>query len=222
MARKPRRVNVYVDGFNLYYGSLKGTPYKWLDLIALAERLFPKETVNRVRYFSARVTGAVDQGAPARQESYLRALRTNPRITVHLGTFLATQRSAPLAPAPPAGAEPGLFYLLPHGRRFAWVTRTEEKGSDVNLATYLLTDGFDNDYDVAVVISNDSDLVEPIKIAKQRFGPVGVVCPHKRQSVELKEAASWSVMLYRSYLRQCQLPVQLADAQGSFSKPLDW
>ena len=31
------RTVVYVDGFNLYYGALKGTSWKWLDLVALSQ-----------------------------------------------------------------------------------------------------------------------------------------------------------------------------------------
>jgi hypothetical protein len=38
-------VNVYIDGFNLYYGALKRTPYKWLDLALLARTLLPTDTV---------------------------------------------------------------------------------------------------------------------------------------------------------------------------------
>lgn len=57
--------NVYIDGFNLYYGCLKGTAYKWLDLEALAKRLLPKDEINRIRYFTAKVDGrAGDRGAP--------------------------------------------------------------------------------------------------------------------------------------------------------------
>lgn len=217
-----RRVNVYVDGFNLYYGALKGTSERWLDIAALSRALLPKETLHRVRYFSARVSGARDPDAPVRQGLYLRALRTLPEVSVHMGTFLANDRSMPLAPPPPSGRLPGHAHLAPGGPVAAWVTRTEEKGSDVNLATHLLVDGFDHDYDMAVVISNDSDLAEPIRIARQRFGVVGVVCPHKIPSKVLRSAASWQVTLYRSLLRRSQLPVHLTDVAGSFSKPKGW
>ena len=54
-AHPPRRVSVYIDGFNLYYGSLKGTPYKWLDPYALACALMPSDHVTAVHYFTARV-----------------------------------------------------------------------------------------------------------------------------------------------------------------------
>jgi hypothetical protein len=50
--------NVYVDAFNLYYGSLRGTPYRWLDLGALCARLLPKDRINRIRYFTATVSAA--------------------------------------------------------------------------------------------------------------------------------------------------------------------
>jgi uncharacterized LabA/DUF88 family protein len=217
-----RRVNVYVDGFNLYYGSLRGTRERWLDLVQLAQVLLPKEQIHRVRYFSATVSGARDPDAPVHQGLYLRALRTRPEVTIHLGTFLASDRSMPLAPVPPAGGRSGHVYLRPGGPQSAWVTRTEEKGSDVNLATWLLTDGFDGDYDMAVVVSNDSDLTEPIRVARQRFGVVGVVCPHAVPSRTLKSAASWQVKLFRSPLRQSQFPSILTDGSGTFTKPPNW
>ena len=218
----PRRANVYVDGFNLYYGCLRGTNHKWLDLLALARLILPKEHVNRVRYFSAQVSGNQDPGAPARQESYLRALRTLPGVTVHLGTFLSNDKSMPLAPPPTTGEEPGLLYRRPTGKRYAWVRRTEEKGSDVNLATYLLLDAFDQDFELAVVISNDSDLAEPIRIIRERFCTIGVVNPHRIPNKKLTDAASWHVQLFRSKLAQAQLPDTLTDAKGRITRPLDW
>lgn len=220
---KPRRTNVYVDGFNLYYGSLQKNPaLKWLDLVALAAALMPQEQIHRVRYFSARVSGARDPAAPARQGKYLRALGTLPNVTIHMGTFLSKDISMHLAPPPRYGQKPGLIYLRPHGKRYAWVTKTEEKGSDVNLATALLADAFDRDCELAVVISNDSDLMEPIRLVRERFYPVGVVNPHRYPSVELRKVASWHVPLFRNLLRRSQFPDQLTDGAGSFSKPAEW
>src|SRR6266540_753040 len=54
------RTNVYVDAFNLYYGCLKGTPYRWLDLAALCRRLLPNDEINRIRYFTALVSARPD------------------------------------------------------------------------------------------------------------------------------------------------------------------
>lgn len=50
------RTNVYIDGFNLFYGALKGSPYKWLDLEALCHQLLPKDSIHRIRYFTAKVS----------------------------------------------------------------------------------------------------------------------------------------------------------------------
>ena len=64
------RTRVYVDGFNLYYGALKGTPFKWLDLVKLAYQLLPVGySVTKLKYFTARVSGIPDAGAPARQQA---------------------------------------------------------------------------------------------------------------------------------------------------------
>ena len=56
--------NVYVDAFNLYYGCLKGTPYRWLDLGAPCRRLLPKDEIKRIRYFTATVSARPDTRTP--------------------------------------------------------------------------------------------------------------------------------------------------------------
>ena len=90
--------NVYIDGFNLYYGCLKGTPYKWLDPAALARRLLPADTIKRIRYFTAKVQSRDnDPGSPQRQDTYLRALATLPGLSVHLGHFLTSRTRMRLA-----------------------------------------------------------------------------------------------------------------------------
>ncbi len=119
------KANVYVDGFNLYYGCLKGTPYRWLDLAQLCQVLLPSHQIHRIRYFTARLQPrAEDPQQPRRQLIYLRALRTIPNLSIHYGHFLSHVVRLPLA-QPPA-----------EGPRTVEVVRTEEKGTDVNLATY--------------------------------------------------------------------------------------
>lgn len=101
--------------------------------------------------------------------------------------------------------------------------KTEEKGSDVNLATHLLIDGFDDAYELAVVVSNDSDLLEPIKVVTQRLGkPVGILNPHRVPSVALLPHAMFVKQIRRGVLAQSQFPNSMADARGSFSKPAGW
>jgi hypothetical protein len=71
--------NVYIDGFNLYYGCLKGTPHKWLDLGFFCQASFPppRNQINRIRYFTAHVNARANNPQQrVRQQTYLRALRT--------------------------------------------------------------------------------------------------------------------------------------------------
>ncbi len=64
------------------------------------------------------------------------------------------------------------------GPRFAQVTKMEEKGSDVNIATYMLADAFRKDCDQLIVITNDSDLAEPVRIINKELRiPVGIFNP---------------------------------------------
>ncbi|MBR9824490.1 MAG: NYN domain-containing protein [Alphaproteobacteria bacterium] len=49
------RTYVYIDDFTLYYGALKGTDYKWLDLSALMSNLLPRNNIIRVELFTARI-----------------------------------------------------------------------------------------------------------------------------------------------------------------------
>jgi hypothetical protein len=144
------RLNVYVDAFNLYYGCIRDTPYRWLDLHALSVRLFPQDEIHRIRYFTAIVSGRpADPQQPQRQQTYIRALETIPCLSVHLGHYLTHTTRMALANPPPFGS------------RTVEVIKSEEKGSDVNLATYLLLDGFNRDYEVAAVVSNDSEGADP-------------------------------------------------------------
>ena len=107
------------------------------------------------------------------------------------------------------------------------VQKIEEKRTDVDLACCLLVDCFDGDFDEAVVISNDSDLIPPIQIVIQKFGKrVGVINPHPRRkmSSHLAKAANYHVAtINRAVLANCQLPAKLLDASGKeITKPLSW
>ncbi|MBM2826633.1 MAG: hypothetical protein HW403_697, partial [Dehalococcoidia bacterium] len=125
------RTSVYVDGFNLYNRAVRGTPYKWLDLGKLCMLLFPKDQIHRIRYFTAQIAPRPnDPSQLIRQQIYIRALRTSPNLTVHWGQFRPRRKRRPLVTAAGLGA-------------IVEVQDTEEKGSDVNLATYLLVDGYE-------------------------------------------------------------------------------
>lgn len=204
--------NVYVDAFNLYYGCLKGTPYRWLDLGALCRRLLPKDRINRIRYFTATVSARPDNpDAPQRQQVYLRALETIPDLSIHYGHYLSHVTRMPLARPRPGRA------------RTVEVVKTEEKGSDVNLATFLLLDAFKRDCEVAVVISNDSDLKLPIEAAQRELRlRVGVVNPHPPARRSRALQPTFFKQLRTSTLAACQFPPVLTDARGEIHKPDRW
>jgi len=211
--------NVYVDGFNLYYGSVRNTPFKWLDIGKLCATLLPKSQINRIRYFTARVDALPhNQQAPDRQDIYLRALRTIANLTIEEGHFSRWPRLMPQYPlAYIKRGEPPLNVQ---------VQKTEEKGSDVNLATYLLLDCFEKDFDEAVVISNDSDLALPIEIVATRFKkPVHIINPHRRRRLSgklIRRATSYMGTINKKVLADCQFPPTLTDSRGTFTKPATW
>ena len=87
------RTFVYVDGFNLYYGALKGTPWRWLDPVALFEKIpQPQHEIVAVKYSTARVSEtAGDPSKPQRQDAFLRAMqRFRPELQIYLGLIYLT------------------------------------------------------------------------------------------------------------------------------------
>jgi len=203
---------IYIDGFNLYYGAVRGTRYKWLDIGQLCRKLVPGDQIRRIRYFTAIVAALPhDPSVPQRQALYLRALRTIPNLEIHLGQFRSHRVRMPLADPPAVGP------------RVADVVKTEEKGSDVNLATFLLLDAFEKDCDVAIVISNDADLRFPIELARHRLGlKVGIVNPHPPKHRSRVLGGDFFKQLRPSALAACQFPTEMRDEAGVFRKPADW
>ncbi len=207
------RTHVYIDGFNLYYGAVRGTPYKWLDASELCRLLLPQHNILKIRYFTAKIKSRPhDPDAPTRQQIYLRALNTIPHLTVHLGQFLTHAVWMPDATS--TSNPPKMLRVL----------KTEEKGSDVNLATYLLLDGFQKSYDSAVLVTNDSDLLEPIRVVRSVLGlQVGILCPNAKASWVLRPpAVNFLKRIRAGVLANSQFPSQLTDASGVFQKPKTW
>ncbi len=136
---------VYIDGFNLYYRALRDTPFRWLDLAKMCRIMLPKDDVVQIRYYTAIIKPWPDDPQkPIRQQMYLRAIRTIPNLSITFGHFLTHKVMMPIVDSDPL--------------QFVRVNRTNEKGSDVNLATHLLSDGFQGRYDTAVVISTQLGL----------------------------------------------------------------
>lgn len=219
------RTIIYVDGFNLYFRLLQKRPaLKWLNIKTLAERVLnPANQVVAVRYYTARVSGRLDPQGPARQQVYLDALATVPEISVHMGVFLTSEKFAALVQPPEF--RPQLASPMP----LPWpdvvkVLKVEEKGSDVNLACHLLLDAFKGNFDVAAVLSNDSDLVEPIRIVTQILRkPVGLLSPVPNPNPELRRVSSFIRRLSVSDLAASQFPNPLArPGQPDLVRPAAW
>jgi hypothetical protein len=210
----PLKVRVYIDGFNLYYGALKPNPsLKWLDLQALgtslATSLAPGVDV-WVRYFTAKVD-AREPASQGRQRQYIAALRSLPLVSIHYGHFTTHTTFMAMVNPPPRGPST------------VEVFKTEEKGSDVNLATFLLLDGSDGLYQQAIVISDDSDLAEPVAQANARFGPVHVVSPRNRYLRALASGAKSWTGLSQATLAGCQLPSPILLPTGNtVYRPPQW
>ena len=204
---------VYVDGFNLYYGAVKKTPYKWLDIQKMVQLILPKNQILKIKYFTALVNARPqDPDQPIRQQMYLRALKTIPNLEIIRGHFMSHTVWMTLA-NPRPGQNP-----------YVEVIKTEEKGSDVNIATHLLHDGYIGAYKVAIVISNDSDLVEAINIVRHELKKsVIVLNPFKdTPSLELNRVATFVKPIRQGVLAVSQFPSTIKDNNGTFNKPPNW
>lgn len=213
MVRPPYRTIVYVDGFNFYYGEVKGTPWKWLDPAALFQKLLgPQNQLVKIKYFTARVQPLPnDPNINVRQDTYLRALAAHcPVIDLQYGHFLRHQIRMENANPPPA--------TVP-------VWKNEEKGSDVNLALHVLNDAWLNTYDCAVIVSNDSDLAESLRLVKtQHKKIIGLVTPgapkKRKTSRQLKQHADFVKPIRTWMLQSSQLPSPIPGT--TIHKPSGW
>ena len=209
MRRVAQRVAVYIDGLNLYYGlKSKGwRRYYWLDVQRLSESLMRSyQGLQFVRYFTAELLP--DGGADARlerQNAYLQALTTLPKVDIQYGFH-----SAKTITCPHCGAA---------------IRTYEEKMTDVNIAVALLEDANNNLYDAAILISADSDLTRPIEIVRQKYPDKWIIAafPPNRRSSHLNAAANESFTLGRKRIAQSQLPDPVAKPDGyPVHKPVRW
>ena len=206
------RTIVYVDGFNLYYW-LKPTPYRWIDLKALALNSITKpgkeHEIIAVKYFTAPVSDTDDDpGKAQRQHTYFAALRDFiPEFQIFKGEFRRNQDDVPRYTR---GGGVGELVSV-------WVT--EEKGSDVNLAVELVNDAWANNCDAAVVISNDSDLEHAVRTTKRKGRTVINLVRGDADFMSLKKVASYSKFLSMDDLKNALLPRQIP---GSVHIPHSW
>lgn len=263
------RTFVYVDGFNLYYAIRSKPGTKWLNLHALvADILKPAYKVECIKYFTARVSGAIDPNAPKHQQAYLNALETLPHLQVIYGNFLAKPKWRPLLNLPVANRRMANgatnhtlavaeYHIDPeagnarskketllsgcypkggprvkppkpkHNAVLAHIHDVEEKGSDVNLAAHLLNDAWNDRFETAVVITNDTDLVTPIRmVAVEAAKPVILLSPPHGFDTPpaLVDAATSVLHINHAHLRRAQFPdtVPRRNGKPNQRKPTGW
>jgi len=230
---------VYVDGFNLYYGILKRSKNKWLDLEKLCKFYYPKYNIIKINYFTALVKERKgDKESPISQQIYLRALHTLPVFNKVLGSFQEYIVRRPLVSKDEKGIRQKVrvsiskFFdkkmLLADDDKYdkpqyALIKKTEEKGSDVNLAVNLVNDAHNNKFDVAIIISNDSDLAGALRIVKNELGKtVEILNPYPKTNKKLQKASSTVKRIFPKVLSGLQFPDKLLDKVGEFHKPKSW
>lgn len=212
MQKLPHRTIVYIDGFNFYYGEIKGTQWKWLDPVMLFQNVLGSQNkLVKVKYFTARVQPTPkDPDVNTRQDTYLRALQAHcPLVELHYGHFLRHKVSMENANPPPFSVQ---------------VWKNEEKGSDVNLALHVLNDAWLDSYDCAVIVSNDSDLADSLRLVKEQHKKViGIVtpgAPTRTTSHQLLKYADFVKPIRKWALKASQLPNPIPGV--NIHKPAAW
>jgi uncharacterized LabA/DUF88 family protein len=225
----------YIDGYNLYYSRLRGTPYKWLDIVALFETIVheqcPDNELIEVKYFTAPIKASFanhgDASAHA-QTQYLRALQTlyPGRLTVIHGfhTLRVSHRPSYLEGVPASKSI----------RSAVW--EIEEKQTDVNLALHLYRDAIQNKCSHIVVCSNDSDLEPALQLIRHdapaiTLGLVLPLVPFAQQNSHDKRVSNKRLTPLAHWVRQYlrdeeltkhQLPSSVNTRKKPAIKPLHW
>ena len=213
-----QRVIAYVDGFNLYFG-LRDSNFKrfyWLNIQLLAQNLLKeRQQLLLTKYFTARITAPAEwdksflsaklKEKRRRQATFIEALETLQDFRLYYGHYLDNS-----------------VECWACGRR--WLD-PKEKMTDVNIATEMLIDSFENRFDMALLISADSDLVPPIRAIRRIYPSKRFVCafPPARSSEHLKNAANAFLNIGRGTLAKSQFPDRVRKPDGYvLHKPDSW
>jgi hypothetical protein len=201
-----KRVIAYIDGFNLYFGlkSQNWQKYYWLNVHGMAESLLkPDQELVCTKYFTSHVTGNPQK--QKRQSDFLEAIQTVPSVMVYYGKYQLNPRTC---------RNCGVEDVVPN-----------EKMTDVNIAVELLSDAFTDSFDVALLVSADSDLVAPVKKVRSLFPTKRILTcfPPGRYSTDLKDATGISIKIGRAIFSRNQFPDKLQKVDGyTLTRPDRW
>ena len=196
-----KRTVAYIDGYNLYYGILKGTPHKWLDPVRLVKALLRDDhELVSVKYFTSPVkTYPHDGAALDRQKVYMQALSTLPNVEIIQGFY---RKDAVLMPVHETECK-----VCPTAKSgLIKVVKLEEKRTDVNIASAMLLDAFNDKADVFVLVSGDTDFIAPVSIVRKDFKKTVIVFNPRESTSWLHDYASYYRDIPRDLPAQCQLP----------------
>lgn len=213
------KTSLYVDGFNFYYGMFRiqrrscCPADKWLNWTKLAHRLAGSDsTVHKIHYFTAHVHRAEkDPNQNLRQILYFRAIDNLPGLDIHVGKHVAVKRKGRLI-----SPKPSQFGLAEDA--VVSIQTFEEKGSDVNLAVQLLDDAWSGEIDRAIVVSNDTDLISAITLARRHIR-VDVASPQDTLADQMKKAAQYSWIINPSLLCECRMDSPTRAIDGTLLYP---
>lgn len=202
----PLRTIAYIDGFNLYFGLRDSgwQRYYWLDVEALAKNLLPSGAhLATVKYFTSRVSAPPDKRK--RQSDYLEALQHATKTELIFGRYEHVSH----------------FCQNCFHEQFV----PNEKMTDVNIAVEIMRDSFMDHFDLALLISGDSDLCPPVDAVRLQFlrKRVVVAFPPRRHSRDLEIVSSSHFVIGRARFRDSQLPDQVVKPDGHvLRRPESW
>ncbi len=163
------RVVCFIDGFNMYHAlaRLGDEKYKWVDLRKLSEQFISEgEQLTDVYYFTAYCEWNKEK--KTRHKLYVQALETK-RVKTILGAFKVVTRKFSKQ------SMPIIKCSIPKWLRKFWLPKRiifqthEEKEMDVNIALKIVELAVSNQYDKAIIISGDSDLVPAITTVRRMY-----------------------------------------------------
>lgn len=202
--------------------------FKWLDLGKFCSAKLPQDDIHGIKYFTAKIEARPDNPKGTdNQEIYWRALRTIPCLEIVQGfhqthpVWARIHQDDEFREHVPKSVQRAIVREKTQRMR---VLRTEEKLTDVNLAAHMIRDAALGVFDLAVLVANDADYKEALKIVTQDFSrKVGLISPYPRPSQSLKQFAMFTREIGWKDLENCQFPNTLTDSKGSrIFKPSSW
>lgn len=228
------RTAFFVDGYNLFYGLLADTSYKWLNLRSLLAHIAhienPHSTVASVDYFTSSVKpllatrGRVSKEA---QDTYIRALKTT-GICVHYGHHQLEPAKAPRFID--RRTKPSRLDKVD-------IWKLEEKETDVHIAVHMYRTAAKQTYldvhervEQLVLVSSDTDMTPALRAIREDFPEiiVGVVLPHRAEldrpsPGSLKQHAHWMRRVVTcEELQSHQFPNRVPTHKAPAIKPDYW